>query len=121
MVRVDEPVIADGGRSATAIVPTEDGVLELNLIRHSVRDRTFVFAAERLGGELEFIEPTPVETYRGVVAGDGSIVAISILPDGLWGVQHGDGERIWIEPIGQRLKAPPQVIMSSTDLRMSPT
>ena len=106
VVHVDEPVIADGGRSATAFVPTEDGVLELNLIRHSVRDRAFVFVAERLGGELEFIEPTPVETYRGVVAGDPeSIVAISILPDGLWGlVQHGDGERIWIEPIGQRVE-----------------
>ncbi|MBB47539.1 MAG: hypothetical protein CMJ33_03125, partial [Phycisphaerae bacterium] len=106
VVDIDEPVIANDGRSATAFVPTEAGVLELNLIRHSVRDRTFVFVAERLGGELEFIEPTPVETYRGVVAGDpDSIVAISILPDGLWGlIQHGDGERIWIEPIGQRVE-----------------
>ena len=46
VVTLESPVVADGGRSATVHLPTEDGVLELELLRRSVRDRSFTFVAE---------------------------------------------------------------------------
>ena len=104
VVTLESPVVADGGRSATVHLPTEDGVLELKLLRRSVRDRSFTFVAERAGGVHEPIEPTPVETYRGTVAGEpDSTVAVSILPEGVSGLVRRGTERLWVEPIGHRV------------------
>ncbi len=56
----------------------------VHLRRHDVRSPRFQLLVQRAGGALEPTAPPPSRTYRGRAAGElGTIVAASVLPEGL--------------------------------------
>ena len=100
MITVPAPILDADGRTARVLLPLGDGVLGLKLRQHSVRAEGFQLLADTGTNGLEAREAPPVETYRGFAEGHpGSLVAISIHPDGIAGrIQFGDGRELWIEP-----------------------
>ncbi|MCH2161595.1 MAG: M12 family metallo-peptidase [Phycisphaerales bacterium] len=105
VVSVPEATLDADGRSARVLIPIAEDIVVLDLVKHSVRARSFQLVAAQADGRFESVQPTPVETYRGAIANDpGSIAAISIFPDGIAGrVKSSDGREIWIEPISGKV------------------
>ena len=100
LITVPAPILDADGRTARVLLPLGDGVLGLKLRQHSVRAEGFQLLADTGTNGLEAREAPPVETYRGFAEGHpGSLVAVSIHPDGIAGrIQFGDGRELWIEP-----------------------
>ncbi len=76
-------------------------VRTLQLVPHSVRSDSYEVRAQQAGGSWVTVEPQPVRTVRGSVAGvAGSIVAGSLLDDGLYAaIRMPDGRRYLVEPM----------------------
>ncbi len=85
----------------TVKVPREGTPATLVLTRASVRSPHLVVLAQVAGGAFVQLPPPPSRTYRGVVEGErGSVVAASLLPEGLSAcVLTGDGEGWAVRPL----------------------
>jgi len=82
---------------------TIDGVQHtLDLHPHSVRSAEYQVLAQIEDGSFIETDPGIERTLRGRVVGvDGSMIAASLLEDGLHAlIMMPDGDRIWIEPVG---------------------
>lgn len=97
----------DGQAEESLMVATTiDGVQQvLDLQPFSVRDANYEVLEQLADGSLVPVDPGPVTTYRGRLAGVlESTVAASLLDDGLHAmVVMPDGDRVWIEPVGDAL------------------
>ncbi len=83
-----------------------DGVdRTLELLPHSVRSDGFELKAQVEGGSYVTLEPPPVRTLRGTVVGiEGSVVAASLLEEGLYArIMMPNDTQYWIEPVQARL------------------
>jgi hypothetical protein len=93
------------GQAIAVELPTEDGVLELALFPHSVREPGYQLFVVGEDGVQRAVAPGPERTLRGEVVGvAGSLVAGSMLDDGLYArVALPDGTEYWVEPISDRV------------------
>ena len=84
-----------------ALVPIEGQMMTLDLVPNSVRAANFKALAQIADGSLVEVDPGPSRTYRGtVVEVEGSVVAGSLLDDGLHArIVLPSGEEYWMEPI----------------------
>ena len=80
----------------------------LQLVRHSVRSESYEVRAQQADGRWVTVDPHPVRTLRGSVAGvAGSTVAGSLLDDGLYAViRMSDDTRYWVEPVATDPRGP---------------
>ena len=121
VIFVPEAVHGADGRTAQVQLALGEDLVTLQLVKHRVRADSFQMIADRGHGRYESIVPPPVETYRGFMLNDpGSIVAVSILPEGIAGrLRRSDGRESWIEPLAGRVNGaqPGQhVIYTSEDV-----
>lgn len=87
------------------VLRLDERFVTLDLESHSLRADFFrVLHSDRNGGLTE-VDPEPVRTYRGVIAGDeGSVVAGGIGDDGMTvRIVTGDGREYWVEPVAPHL------------------
>ncbi len=100
IVSLDLGGIAAARRSVR--VPIDGNLYTLDLRLHSVRSASYEVIAQLADGSYVNIEPGPVRTFRGTVAGiDGSAVAASLLDDGLHArIIFPNNAMYWIEPLG---------------------
>lgn len=93
------------GQAIAVELPTEDGVLNLELHPHSVRAPGYQLFVVGEDGVQRAVSPGRERTLRGEVVGvPGSVVAASMLDDGLYGrVTLPDGTEYWVEPISDRV------------------
>jgi hypothetical protein len=84
----------------TVDVPTDGGVLTLDLFKHSNRSDRYRVLVDRGNGALEPTAPPEVRTYRGTVQGrPDTVVSGSLLPGGFSGiVRLEDGETWVVQP-----------------------
>ncbi len=88
------------GEPALVVVPIGGLPHVLDLREHPVRAASYKVLAQIADGSLVSVEPGPVRTLRGSVVGAaGSVVAASLLEDGLHArIAFPDGGEFWIEP-----------------------
>ena len=113
--RAGEPVLAAIDLGAPAL---------LRLTPHSVRAPNFELVEVQADGSLIRRDPGLIRTYRGEVVGiAGSVVAASLLEDGLYArIRLVRGEEYWVEPIaGESFGAPTPMTTSSTAAPRSST
>jgi hypothetical protein len=81
-------------------VPTDGGVLTLDLFKHSNRSDRYRVLVDRGDGALEPTTPPEIRTYRGTVQGrPDTVVSGSLLPGGFSGiVRLEDGETWVVQP-----------------------
>ena len=81
-------------------VPTDGGVLTLDLFKHSNRSDRYQVLVDRGNGALEPTVPPEIRTYRGIVQGrPDTVVSGSLLPGGFSGiVRLEDGETLVVQP-----------------------
>jgi len=88
-------------------VRIDDGIqpMTLELVPHRIRSEYYELLGVGEDGVPVPMDPGPERTLRGrVVEMPGSHVAGSLLRDGLYAtIQKPDGQRIWVEAVGQRL------------------
>ncbi len=98
-------VTTEPGRAQRVIVPVGDKLFVLDVEPHSVRANNYEVRYQAADGTYVTVEPAPVRTVRGTVAGvDGAVVAGSVQEDGLLAVIIlPEDERIWIEPLASRV------------------
>jgi hypothetical protein len=91
----------------TARISIAGEVRTLELAAHSVRAESYEVRAQQADGSWITVEPQPVRTLRGRVAGvAGSAVAGARLDDGLYAtIRLPDGRTYWMEPVGGRVAA----------------
>lgn len=73
----------------------------LDLAPHSVRGAGYRVLEQRADGSLVEVAPEPPRTLRGTVVGSpGSVVAASLLDDGLHArIRLAGGEELWLQPL----------------------
>ncbi|MBU3684566.1 MAG: hypothetical protein FGM39_11245, partial [Phycisphaerales bacterium] len=86
--------------SFTVDVPTDGGVLTIDLFKHSNRSDRYQVLVDRGNGALEPTTPPEIRTYRGTVQGrPDTVVSGSLLPGGFSGiVRLEDGETWVVQP-----------------------
>lgn len=83
--------------SFTIDVPTDAGVLTLELFKHSNRSDRFQVLVDRGNGALERTAPPEVRTYRGTVLGrPDTVVSGSLLPGGFSGIVRLEDDETWV-------------------------
>jgi hypothetical protein len=89
----------------TIDVPIGDELVTLDLVPHSIRAADYRVLAQTDDGSYAEVEPQPVRTLRGTVLGfEGSVVAASLLEDGLYArIIFDEQDEYWVEPIGSRI------------------
>lgn len=102
---VSLPPLAAPGEPQRIAVPFDDGHLVADLHPHSVRAPGFRFHEAGPGGVLTPVDPGPITTLRGVIAGmDGSAVAGGLVPGGVaLAFVLPDGRTLWLEPAAPHL------------------
>jgi Metallo-peptidase family M12 len=79
----------------------EGEAVTAGLAPYSVRAPGYQVLAAGRDGELLPVPPTPERTLRGVIEGEaGSIVAASLLDDGLYALVVIGGREYWLQPLG---------------------
>ncbi len=103
----------------TVVVPVFGEPFTLDLVPHSARAANYQVLAQLDDGSYVEVEPQPGRTLRGtVVEYEGSVVAASLLDDGLYArIILADEEEYWVEPIWPRFAdaAPGQHIVYHAD------
>ena len=84
----------------TVEIPFAGDLHELDLVRFSLRGEDFRLAVDHGDGQLVDTAAEVARTYRGTdLATEGSMVAASLLPDGLHAIIHrGEDVEIVIQP-----------------------
>lgn len=98
-VEVEHPL--DNPARASIVIPTQEGLLELELERHSIRALDFELLVHD-GLQYNVMEAPAPRTYRGRVLGlEGSSVRGSIMESGLHArIDLGAGRGVWwIQPV----------------------
>ena len=92
---------ATPGQPFSVVVPLSGRSVELILAPHSIRAEGYQLLVQIDDGSCVQQQPGPVRTMRGTVVGDpGSVVAASLLDDGLLArIFLSDNEEFWVEPI----------------------
>ncbi len=93
------------GELITAQLAIEGRPRVLELTPHSSRAAGYEVRAQLEDGSWVDVEPSPVRTLRGTVAGvPGAAVAAAWLDEGLFAyVRMPGGVNYWVEPVGQRI------------------
>ncbi len=104
------PVDFTPGRPISVGLPTDSGVVAVDLMPFSVRSDRFALFEQRDGGEVVQVKAPPENTLRGTVRGvEGSIVAGGVMPDGLAArIIVSDEIEYWIEPVSARVPGAPE-------------
>ena len=77
-------------------IPTDDGILTLQLSKHTNRSDRFRLLVDRGNGALEPTAPPEIRTYRGTVQGRPDTVASgSLLPTGFSGIIRLEDGKTW--------------------------
>jgi hypothetical protein len=80
----------------------------LDIQPHSVRSAHYQVLVQTGDGKIRVDAPGPIRTYRGTVRGaTGSVVAASLLDDGLYALVEFLNGRDWLEPLGERVPGAP--------------
>ena len=98
--------VAAGAPAPMAITVPIGGVdYTLDLWEHSVRAPDYHVLAQGDDGSYTEVEPQPVCTLRGtVLEAPGSVVAASLLEDGLYArIFFDDEQEYWVEPLAKHL------------------
>ena len=103
IVKLAVPAVPDGPMNVR--IPFDQSEITLNLYVHSIRAPGYQLLAQLDDGSIIEVDPGPVRTLRGSIAGEpGSHVAASLLEDGLHAnITRADGRRFWIEPLSRTL------------------
>ena len=81
----------------TVDVPTDGGVLTLDLFKHSNRSDRYRVLVDRGDGALEPTAPPEIRTYRGTVQGrPDTVVSCSLLPCGFSGIVRLEDCETWV-------------------------
>jgi len=88
----------------TVRIPIGNLTYTLVLEPRSTRSDIYQVFMQDDEGELYEVPAGPIRTLRGSIAElDGSVAAASLMEDGLYArIQLGNGEEVWLEPIGNR-------------------
>ncbi|MBI3846343.1 MAG: hypothetical protein HY292_17065 [Planctomycetes bacterium] len=89
------------GEPFTLEVPIRDGLVTLDLSRHSVRSATFEVKVQIADGSYATVGPDALRTFRGTVREiKGATVAGSLLADGLRAmIALPEGDTYFVEPV----------------------
>ena len=98
-----DPIV---GTELRVVVPIAGTWHTMVLAPYSVRSPEYRLLVQGPDGSLSAVVPGPERTLRGGIVGiEGSIVAASMLDDGLHAMiaMSPDEERVWLEPIAARI------------------
>ena len=89
----------------TVRIPIGNMTYTLALEPKSIRTDDYILFMQDDEGELYEVPAGPVRTLRGSITElSGSIASASLLEDGLYArIRLGNGEEVWLEPIGDRV------------------
>ncbi len=104
------PVDFTPGLPLSVSLPTDIGLITLDLGPYSVRSDRFALYEQRDDGLVHQVKPPVENTLRGVIRGHGqSVVAGGVMPDGLSARIIVDDEReYWIEAVSARVPGAPE-------------
>jgi len=94
-----------GNGNISFSIPLDGEAVSVEIWEHSARGSSYRVIEQREDGSYVDVEPSPVSTYRGMVAEiPGAIVAASSWDGQVYGmVMLPDGSRHWIEPLSSRM------------------
>lgn len=97
------------GAPTVVTVPYQDHSMTLRLEPYSVRALDYEVRVQGADGAWTTFEPAPARTLRGSIDEyPGARVTASLLDDGLYAaIIFEDGERMWLEAVGERIGANP--------------
>ncbi len=101
------PVVrAAPGEGFSVELPLAGGSLTLDLVPHSVRSAHYRLLEQGADGIVSSVPPGPVRTLRGAIRGvPDSVVAASLLDEGLCAQIQSGTNRYWLEPLRRRIEA----------------
>jgi hypothetical protein len=90
-------------------IPYQGKTYEIVIRPHSVRTDDIVVREHGADGQLRVVNPGPVTTYRGAIAGQpDSVVAVSVLDGRLEGLMKlEDGTHLWFGSVADRMFGAP--------------
>jgi len=94
-----------GNGNFSFAIPLDGEFVNIEIWQHSIRSPLYRVIEQREDGSYVDVEPSPVSTYRGMVAEiPGAVVAASSWDGQVYGmVLMPDGSRHWIEPLSSRM------------------